>query len=216
MKKNSSDKDFKNKEKLIEVALEEFSTHSFRETSLNNIIKKAGVSKGSFYFHFRDKKALYFYLFDEIGKLKKEFISGQMSGNFYDGAQSDFFEILRKSALAGINFANSYPAYNKLALRFYREKGSRIYNEIKKRYLVDFESIIGPLIKKAMQEGQFRENFDSDFLTSLFLNFDAMFPYEKMESLEEIIKLLDKFIDFLKFGLANPKKVMESEGKNND
>jgi hypothetical protein len=26
----------------------------------------------------------------------------------------------------------------------------------------------------------------------------------------------DKYIDFLKFGLASPKKVMESEGKNND
>lgn len=58
MNKNS----FKRNNELIRAALDEFSIHSYENASLNKIIKNAGISKGLFYYHFDDKKALYSFI----------------------------------------------------------------------------------------------------------------------------------------------------------
>lgn len=41
------------------LAIEEFSDHTFEESSLNQILLRANVSKGSFYYYFKNKKELY-------------------------------------------------------------------------------------------------------------------------------------------------------------
>lgn len=44
---------------LYEATLTEFAEHSFRDASLNEILKAAGMNKGSFYYRFADKMELY-------------------------------------------------------------------------------------------------------------------------------------------------------------
>lgn len=49
---------------LIEAAKLEFSRVPLYEASINNIIKTAEISRGSFYQYFEDKEDLYFYVLD--------------------------------------------------------------------------------------------------------------------------------------------------------
>lgn len=49
-------------EKLLEAATKEFSRRSFADASINQIIKDAGIPRGSFYMYFRDKEDLFRYL----------------------------------------------------------------------------------------------------------------------------------------------------------
>ena len=49
-------------EKLLEAATREFSHRPFNEASINQIIKEAGIPRGSFYMYFRDKEELFHYL----------------------------------------------------------------------------------------------------------------------------------------------------------
>ena len=70
---------FKRKNKLIEAALDEFSSHSYENASLNKIIKNAGISKGLFYYHFEDKKALYSFILETAAGYQVEFINKNMS-----------------------------------------------------------------------------------------------------------------------------------------
>ena len=51
---------------LIHSAKTEFSRVNLHEASIANIIKSAGIPRGSFYQYFDDKEDLYFYLLDEI------------------------------------------------------------------------------------------------------------------------------------------------------
>jgi AcrR family transcriptional regulator len=44
---------------ILEIAMNEFVQHSYEAASLNRIIEKCGVGKGSFYRYFRDKQELY-------------------------------------------------------------------------------------------------------------------------------------------------------------
>jgi AcrR family transcriptional regulator len=57
------------RKKLLESAEIEFARAPLFEASIANIIKTAGISRGSFYQYFEDKDDLYFYLLED--KLKK-------------------------------------------------------------------------------------------------------------------------------------------------
>lgn len=54
------------KQKLIQSALREFSRVPFEDVSINQIIKDAGISRGSFYMYFEDKKDLCLYLLSQL------------------------------------------------------------------------------------------------------------------------------------------------------
>ena len=49
-------------EKLLEAATREFTRRPFNEASINQIIKDAGIPRGSFYMYFTDKEDLFRYL----------------------------------------------------------------------------------------------------------------------------------------------------------
>lgn len=50
------------KQIIIEAALDEFTELPFNEASITSIVKKAGISRGSFYQYFESKENLYRYL----------------------------------------------------------------------------------------------------------------------------------------------------------
>lgn len=58
---------------LIEAAEKEFSRVPVFDASIANIIKLAGIPRGSFYQYFEDKEDLFFYLLDEKLKASKAF-----------------------------------------------------------------------------------------------------------------------------------------------
>lgn len=52
---------------LIKAAKKEFSRVPLHEASIANIIKSAGIPRGSFYQYFKDKEDLFFFLLKKIG-----------------------------------------------------------------------------------------------------------------------------------------------------
>ena len=58
---------------IIEVLLEEFGRKPYNEVSVNSIVDRAGISKGSFYQYFDDKKDCYMYLVHSAISEKSDF-----------------------------------------------------------------------------------------------------------------------------------------------
>ncbi|AKR12673.1 TetR family transcriptional regulator (plasmid) [Bacillus cereus] len=58
----------KKKEVLIQAAMKEFSRVPLFEASISNIIKDAGIPRGSFYQYFEDKEDVFFFLLNEHSK----------------------------------------------------------------------------------------------------------------------------------------------------
>lgn len=50
----------KTKEKILKVAQEEFATYGYDAVSMNNLVKKLEINKATIYYHFEDKKSLYY------------------------------------------------------------------------------------------------------------------------------------------------------------
>ena len=120
---------FKRNNELIEAALDEFSSHSYENASLNKIIKNAGISKGLFYYHFEDKKALYSSILETAAENQVEFINKNMKEQ--DLTDKDIFENLKLQFQISGKFASANPKYYKFIAMFFKENQNEINNDLK-------------------------------------------------------------------------------------
>ena len=58
---------------LLDLAIEEFSQHNYKNASIRRIIEKSGIAPGSFYQYFANKQDLYSYLFVIMAEKKRSF-----------------------------------------------------------------------------------------------------------------------------------------------
>lgn len=200
------EKTFERKQKLLAAALEEFTKNNYKNASLNDIIKNAGISKGTFYYHFQDKQALYLFLLESSVDVKMKFINEKMPVSAADYEKMDIFEAFRAQGRIGAEFAAEHPEYQKLSLMFLKEKGGDIYEIAKTRLSDTTEKFIEVMVEKAIANGNFRQGFSEDFILKtvsyLFMHFDEIYNEEKDHELERMLENLDVFVDFLKNGLG--------------
>ncbi|WP_010283173.1 TetR/AcrR family transcriptional regulator [Bacillus timonensis] len=83
------------KQTLIKAAKKEFSSVPLFDASISNIIKSAGISRGSFYQYFEDKEDAFFFLLGEFAKEKNAAFLSMLEK--YEGdlfrTFIDFFEL---------------------------------------------------------------------------------------------------------------------------
>jgi AcrR family transcriptional regulator len=199
-------KSFDRKSELMEAALDEFCTKSYEEASLNNIIKNAGISKGTFYYHFQDKQALYMHLMQLLVDAKIEFMERKLS-DYVHNEDLSIFENLKLQARFSVEFAKEYPKYYLLGLMFYREKGKEIYTWVMDMLDVTSEAYYDSILEKAMKRGDFRDGISVKFakrmLTYLLIRHDEIFGYVLGElDFETVFDNFDSLIDFIQYGLG--------------
>ncbi|MDG5472429.1 TetR family transcriptional regulator [Jeotgalibacillus sp. ET6] len=86
------------KQTLVASAKKEFSRAPLSEASISNIIKSAGISRGSFYQYFEDKEDVFFYLLNEQTKQRKsDFILSlsKNNGDLFDSMILLFTSVLK-------------------------------------------------------------------------------------------------------------------------
>ena len=89
------------RERILEAAWAEFETVSFAEASINRIIRRAGISRGSFYQYFTDKEDLFIYLMDEVqGKFVQWMIAclDVCGGDLFAAQQMTFCRVMDRRA----------------------------------------------------------------------------------------------------------------------
>jgi AcrR family transcriptional regulator len=187
-----------NQEGLWNAALEAFATQAFREASLNEIIRKAGMNKGSFYYRFYDKLDLYLSLMERMAVEKLALFSAQNM----QGMGSDFFEDFRNMALLSLRFAQKEQRYLGLWRRFMSED-----EEIKRQLREEFggmsQDAISAMIEMSKAQGKLRKETSTllvaSIISALLNTIDQVIDPESSE--EEIIAEIDNLIDLLKHGI---------------
>ena len=206
---------FEKRDELIEVAMVEFGEKGYENASLNNILKEAGISKGTFYYHYKNKEDLYMHLMDIITEEKLMYISKGIGSIDFN---EDVFTILSELIKIGMKFAYNNPKINKFTQSFVKDWGSPIHNEILRRYYIDradylnnitkkygFESMdyISDLMEKAYDKGEIREDLPKEFviklINHLFLNLPQSVNASNLDEYELVANYL---IDFIRDGLS--------------
>ncbi|MDQ1144074.1 AcrR family transcriptional regulator [Bacillus sp. SORGH_AS 510] len=122
---------------LIQAAKKEFSRAPLHDASIANIIKDAGIPRGSFYQYFEDKEDLFYYLLSQLSQKNNErFIStlkeknGDLFETFIDSFQrmtynhtSQENKTFFKNAFLNMN----YKVENTLANNIYEENQRNQY-----------------------------------------------------------------------------------------
>jgi AcrR family transcriptional regulator len=90
-------------ERILNAAVEEFSERAFADANLANIVRNAGVARGSLYQYFDSKEDLYRYILSEISRRKMKFLNPLL----FQNDNLSFLSLFRELFLAGIQFAQS-------------------------------------------------------------------------------------------------------------
>jgi len=204
------EKSFERKNELIEAALDEFTTKSYENASLNKIIKNAGISKGTFYYHFQDKQALYTFLLETVYKTELEFLNKRMEELAEDFEGKNIFERIKLQIQIGAEFSITFPKYLRLTLMSMKEEenkeNTKIFENVNSFRVKTIETGIEQMITKAIEEGDLNERFSKDFIIKimnhLFIHYSEIFDVEAYYEMPRYLKDVNNFVDFLKYGFG--------------
>lgn len=202
-------KPFQHNEALFRAAVQEFSEAGYDQASINTILTNAGMSKGQFYYHFKNKEALYFALIEILIQRKQAFLAGVMRPEDFN---RDIFTILKTQIQHGVEFARANPEIQAFSESFLREKGNPIYKTVMERFNFEASGAFDQLIEIAFHKGEFREEFPLSFLQkTIGYLFTHVTDLTDLSDTGNAHENLDRLVDFMKTGLAsedslNPEK----------
>ena len=131
------------KQNILNAARNEFSKVSFSESSINKIIKEAGISRGSFYMYFIDKEDLYETVIENQLKKNFKFLKDELVKNNGDIFKTyiNIYEILLKKVSK--NKTNNFNKHILLNMNFKSDNLFIRKNKVQyKKYIEEFISLI--------------------------------------------------------------------------
>lgn len=184
---------------LYEAALTEFAAHSFQDASLNDILKAAGMNKGSFYYRFADKMELYLSLLYRVGmeklKLFEESGVSKTSGGFFDE--------FRNMAILGLRLANRDVRFSAFSRRILQEEPG-IREQITACFGNLSTTLLTDMVERAKTAGEFRPDLPTQtvvFVIEALLNhMDSMIPPDWSD--ESVLQAVDRLLDVIRFGVG--------------
>ncbi len=187
---------------ICDVAIDEFAEFPFDQASINRIVARSGIAKGSFYQYFEDKKDLFLYIVQLIAEEKTNYISPIIRNPDEHG----FFTLLKEMFISGIQFANEHPRYAAIANRLLTNKEAPIYREIKAASWSSSYDILETLLENALARGEIGAVFDSKMLTYVIASMNVVIVEYHSEFVSQaiddsMIETVDKFLDLLKYGI---------------
>ncbi|MGB9839645.1 TetR/AcrR family transcriptional regulator [Thermovenabulum sp.] len=190
------------RQKIIEAAVDEFSEHPYKEASVNRIVEKAGIAKGSFYQYFEDKKDLYKYIIEISAQQKLMYMQHIMK----DFEKLNIFQLIRELYIAGIKYAKDNPKPFSIGVRFLKEKDSELFDEIMEDSRKKSGDFFKHLLIKGIEKGEVDPAIDVDLVSMLItsLSIDISEYYLKTregEDLMGIYNLVDRMLYIIENGI---------------
>ncbi len=181
------------KERIISAALKEFTRNGYNKASTNQIIKEAGISKGSLFVYFKNKKELYLFLLNHVAKVIEKIYTE------VDWSETDFFDRLKQMGLVKYKVYKQYPQ----AFDFLNSTANEDAGEVK----TEIETLKNSLIASGLERGyenidysKFRSDIDLEKtknLISLAILGLAEQQRAKVQSIEEVdMDLLAEFDEY--------------------
>lgn len=116
------------KKRIIKCAMEEFATKGFDNASTNQIILKAGISKGAIFQYFMNKEYMFYYIFDYSQEQINTYIIEKV-----DYSNPDLLVRIESYMDQMVNLLEDYPDTMNFIIKAKNEENREIKEEIKKR-----------------------------------------------------------------------------------
>lgn len=199
------------RQKIYEAAVEEFSRHPFKQASINRVVERADIAKGSFYQYFQDKKDLYKYLMDDIFQKKIAYLTPALKNPW----ELDCFTLIRELFRSGLSFAKENPKLAKVGQHLLNDSEKDTYHEVMEEKKSEGIQIYKRILEAGVEKGDVRQSVNLDIAAYLLyqlansLTNDFMDIFS-MEGEEFLLARVEDMISILKYGIYDDKK-LESE-----
>ncbi|MGE4506696.1 MAG: TetR/AcrR family transcriptional regulator [Desulfovibrionaceae bacterium] len=147
--------------RVLEAAEDEFAEHGFHQASINRIVRRLGIAKGSLFQYFGSKEGLFEHLFhNSLEELKRPLREAEASGE-------GFFSKVRGTMLAGLAFIDDHPRLYRIYLKLLFQENAPLRDKLLGIVARSLEGYLEPIIDRARSEGEIRP--DADTSAVLFL-----------------------------------------------
>lgn len=190
---------------IINAALDEFSAYGYGKSNLNRIVEASGIAKGSFYQYFEDKKDLYYYLVDTIGRRKLEMLAPvleAMAGNSFSHNLEEIFRI-------GIEFADSDPKFYKIGQDFASPANSEMMAGFFEKYQVRGTNIYMDLLMAAQKRGELHDDIDLPLaagMVAVLISQTTVMALSQSPEKKARDHILNQLVKFVERALQKPAK----------
>ena len=142
---------------IVNAAIDEFAEYGFEGASINRIVANSGISKGSFYQYFEDKRDVFMYLLAVIEQEKMAYFKDKHPpiGNM------DTFQYFRWMVKAGMEFNSAYPRITQAISRVLLVEGL-YYGKLFGDYHQKTLDALSMMIKGAIERGEVDPSVDVD------------------------------------------------------
>jgi TetR/AcrR family transcriptional regulator len=189
------------RELIISAATQVFSAERYNAASINQICRKAGIAKGSFYQYFDNKLDLYVYIMKSAIQAKVRFFSDAVD-EFNNLSLSEQFKLL---FVKGAEFAKAQPLYAALGEQFLIENDEAAKAAVIKEGDMQAQSLLITMIQNAKAKGEIDNGVDELALSILLQSVsDAVSKLGNMgseSSAEDINSLVDSLISIVYNGI---------------
>jgi TetR/AcrR family transcriptional regulator len=197
-------------ERVLDAALAEFADQGYHQASLNRLVARAGIAKGSLYQYFPNKEGLFRHIFQLALKLVRQTLVEVKETT----AHENLFKRLEKSLQAGVRFLKTHPRIYSLYLKIQFDRQTPFRQEFLAAVRRHAGEYFGSLISRARDRGELRPGISEpaarfllDAVFDRFLQAVAVPALDVTLNLhqapEEIIhRRIRELIDLLREGLA--------------
>lgn len=196
------------KMEILKSGRELFSSKGFKDTSVSEITKMAGIATGTFYLYFTSKESLFMDLFlEENIKLKKAILE------MVDPNRPPLI-VIQELMQQNVEGITSNPIlrewYNKDVFARIEEK----YREENGLEHVDFlyQSYV-EIVKKWQVEGKLRDDIDSEMIMAIFAAVIIIDTHKEEIGLQFFPKIQDYMMEFIMNGLTPHSKQRMDRGE---
>ena len=144
--------------RITDVAVKEFSAKGYEGASINCMVNRLQIAKGSIFQYFGDKSGLFMYVFGVAMERVKNYLRDVRDSS----VDEDIFARLNRTMAAGIEFVKDHPRIYSLYLRIQFDQTTPFRDEILSSLRKHSLNYLRSLLQDAGERGELRGDIDLD------------------------------------------------------
>ncbi len=144
--------------RITDVAVKEFAVQGYAGASINRMVDRLQIAKGSIFQYFGDKSGLFMYVFNVAMAMVKDYLRDVRDST----ADEELFARLDRTLTAGIAFVSTHPRIYTLYLRIQFDQTTPFRDEILSSLRKYSFTYLRSLLKTARDNGELRSDLDLD------------------------------------------------------
>ena len=202
MPKSFTEKESEQIRKTLMIKGQElFSTVGLKKTTVDDLVKSAGIAKGSFYKFFTSKEILYLEILEEIEtNIRSSMATANLEGK----------ELTREGIKAFLSDIITSIDKNPILLKMFDEKAlelimRKIPQERIEKHMENDSNWFAGLFKSWREEGYLPDT-DEDVFSALFRSVFILFTQKEAIGKDLFLPTMDLLFDFIAAGIINSRE----------